>query len=513
MAKRIKHYNTPSFSWAFFFALDPLLVGQQFSHVRILFITLLFASLAVLASAADLGRSVVQILVYSQTPIWDAPWRNKPVSASSGSGFVIEGDRVMTNAHVVSWAKQIVLRRFQDPRPWLARVEYISHECDLAVLKVDTPGFFDELKPLPVGGLPKVQSTVVTCGYPAGGEQISYTRGVVSRIEMQNYVHIGNKAFLSVQTDAAINPGNSGGPVFQGDEVVGVAFMGTPGLENTGFFIPPAVINHFLDDVSDGKYDGFPKAGIRIVSLQNPAYRRYLGLPATGDGARIDSLADYTEKAGLLKKDDVILAVGEHPVGSDGTILLEGNRVYCTTAFQVPQKGQKLKLKVWRDKKEINVAVPMEVRGDDANIGNLFDAPPRYFVFAGLVFTPLTLDYVRTFGRNWRSVANSEMIYELYYRRNETPEKMRKEPVVLASTLAHPVNADMRLSSRAMINLINGKRIESLEDVIAAFQENTKAQHIIQFVSGTVECLDNVRAEEANPEILSTYGIQSDRRL
>ena len=481
--------------------------------MRILFITLLFASLAVLASAADLGRSVVQILVYSQTPIWDAPWRNKPVSASSGSGFVIEGDRVMTNAHVVSWAKQIVLRRFQDPRPWLARVEYISHECDLAVLKVDTPGFFDELKPLPVGGLPKVQSTVVTCGYPAGGEQISYTRGVVSRIEMQNYVHIGNKAFLSVQTDAAINPGNSGGPVFQGDEVVGVAFMGTPGLENTGFFIPPAVINHFLDDVSDGKYDGFPKAGIRIVSLQNPAYRRYLGLPATGDGARIDSLADYTEKAGLLKKDDVILAVGEHPVGSDGTILLEGNRVYCTTAFQVPQKGQKLKLKVWRDKKEINVAVPMEVRGDDANIGNLFDAPPRYFVFAGLVFTPLTLDYVRTFGRNWRSVANSEMIYELYYRRNETPDKMRKEPVVLASTLAHPVNADMRLSSRAMINSINGKRIESLEDVIAAFQENKKAQHIIQFVSGTVECLDNGRAKEANPEILSTYGIQSDRRL
>ncbi|SVC62811.1 uncharacterized protein METZ01_LOCUS315665, partial [marine metagenome] len=210
---------------------------------------------------------------------------------------------------------------------------------------------------------------------------------------------------------------------------------------------------------------------------------------------------------------DVILAVGEYPVGSDGTILLEGNRVYCTTAFQVPQKGQKLKLKVWRDKKEINVAVPMEVRGDDANIGNLFDAPPRYFVFAGLVFTPLTLDYVRTFGRNWRSVANSEMIYELYYRRNETPEKMRKEPVVLASTLAHPVNADMRLSSRAMIDSINGKRIESLEDVIAAFQENTKAQHIIQFVSGTVECLDNVRAEEANPEILSTYGIQSDRRL
>ena len=75
---------------------------------------------------------------------------------------------------------------------------------------------------------------------------------------MQNYVHIGNRAFLSVQTDAAINPGNSGGPVFQGNKVVGVAFMGTPGLENTGFFIPAAVIEHFLEDVGDGIHDGFP---------------------------------------------------------------------------------------------------------------------------------------------------------------------------------------------------------------------------------------------------------------
>jgi len=102
----------------------------------------LFACLVSLTSAADMGRSVVQVLLYSQTPVWDAPWRSNPVASSSGSGFVIDGERVMTNAHVVSWAKQIVLRRFQDPRPWQAQVEHISHECDLAVLKLADPGFF-----------------------------------------------------------------------------------------------------------------------------------------------------------------------------------------------------------------------------------------------------------------------------------------------------------------------------------------------------------------------------------
>ena len=105
------------------------------------------------------------------------------------------------------------------------------------------------------------------------------------------------------------------------------------------------------------------------------------------------------------------------------------------------------------------------------------------------------------------------MVYELYYRRNETPAKVRKEPIVLAATLAHPVNADMRLASRAMIDTINGKRIESLEDVITALGRGSKPQHIIKFASGTVECLDKTQAELANPGILETYGIKADRRL
>ena len=170
-------------------------------------------------------------------------------------------------------------------------------------------------------------------------------------------------------------------------------------------------------------------------------------------------------------------------------------------------------MKLWRDRKEIEVAVPMDIHREDANTGNLYDTPPRYFVYAGLVFTPLTLDYVKTFGRNWRSVANLELVYELYYQRNEKPEKVRPEPVVLAATMAHPVNADLRLTNRAMIDEINGRRIESLEDVIAAFKANAKEQHIIKFASGTVECLGKAGADSANAEILSTYGIPADRRL
>ena len=80
------------------------------------------------------------------------------------------------------------------------------NDCDLAIVEPDDQKFFEGMEPLEIGDLPAVRSTVVTIGYPAGGEQISYTKGVVSRIELQSYSHIGNRAYLAGQTDAARRP-------------------------------------------------------------------------------------------------------------------------------------------------------------------------------------------------------------------------------------------------------------------------------------------------------------------
>ena len=464
--------------------------------------------------AAEPERSVIQIMTFSQQPVWDAPWRFDPVRRSSGSGFLIKGKRIMTNAHVVSWAKQILVHRYQDPRPYLARVKFIAHDCDLALLEVEDESFFSGLEPLKFGDLPKVRSTVVTHGYPAGGEQISYTRGVVSRIELQNYVHSGNRAFLTVQTDAAINPGNSGGPVVQDDLVVGVAFQGMPGLENTGFFIPPPVIHHFLKDIEDGRYGGFPMAGIRVVPLQNPAYRRYLRLPDNDLGARVDSLLPIAATEKLIQLDDALLRVGKYEVASDGTVLYDGNRVSASAAFQTAQRGESLPLKVWRQGKETDISLPMNVYEGDRSVGNQYDVLPRYFVYAGLVFTPLSLDYMKTLGQGWRDVANAELIYELYYRRSEAPDSTRTEPVVLASTLAHPVNANFKISNHALVDKINGVRIDKLGDVVRAFESATNTHHVIEFVPNhAFETLNRVDAEAAQAEVLKTYGVPKDRRL
>lgn len=467
---------------------------------------------SVLAQAAPPEESVIKIVVFTQQPDWDEPWNTMPVSRSSGTGFVIEGNRIMTNAHVVTWAKQILVRRYQDPQPFQARVAYIGHDCDLAILEVDAPGFFDYLEPLPLGGLPEVRSTVVTYGYPAGGEQISYTSGVVSRIELQTYTHPGNRRLLAAQTDAAINPGNSGGPVIQDGKVVGVAFQGIPGLENTGFFIAPPIFEHFLEDAEDGHYDGFPQAGIRMAPLQNLAQRAYLGVPAQFQGARIDAL--YSDSAkNHLKKDDVILKVSDYAVAQDGSILYQRNQLHAGLAFSLAQSGDTVPVLLWRDQQQVSVDLPVTVDRSDAAAGNLYELP-RYYVYAGMVFTPLTKNYLSTFGQNWSATTDTELLYELFYKRKSDPENTRTEAVMLASTLAHPVNANMRIRGRMMIDRINGQRIDRLEDLIHAFEESEDDFHVIEFARGAgFETIDTQDAKTAHQSILNTYGIVDDRRL
>lgn len=461
--------------------------------------------------AAEPERSVIQIMTFSQQPVWDAPWRYHPVQRSGGSGFVIKGKRIMTNAHVVSWAKQIIVRRYQDPRPYVAEVEYVGHDCDLAVLKPEDSRFFDGLEPLEIGDLPKVRSAVITYGYPAGGEEISYTRGVVSRIELEPYSHIGNRRLLSVQTDAAINPGNSGGPVIQDDKVVGVAFQGLPGLENAGFFIPQPVIEHFLKDIEDKRYDGFPYAGLRVMPLQSPAYRSFLRLPDNDLGARIDGILPIPTTQKALQVDDVLLKIGPYRVASDGTILYQGNRLSSALAFQLAQSGDTVPLQVWRDGKEVQVSLPVSVYEGDRATGYKYDVLPRYYVYGGLVFTPLTLDYLRTLGNK---ETPGEDFYELFYRPHETPETLRPEPIVLASVLADEVNANVGVRTRALIDRINGVRIEKLDDVIKAFATNTNAYDTIVFVSHQgFESLNRQDVARANPTILNNYGITKDRSL
>ena len=181
-------------------------------------------------------NSIIKIYSTSSTTNYISPWQNKPLKDITGSGFIINNNLILTNAHVIADTKFIMVRKYGSPDRYRARVISVGHECDLALLSVDDTEFFKDVQHLEFGNVPHLEEEVSVIGYPTGGDNISVTRGVVSRVEPQQYAH-GVTTLLAIQIDAAINPGNSGGPALQEGKVIGVAFQNLTNAENIGFIV------------------------------------------------------------------------------------------------------------------------------------------------------------------------------------------------------------------------------------------------------------------------------------
>ena len=153
----------------------------------------------------DIRDSIVKIFCVSNSPDYDNPWNRRGPRRGHGSGCVINGNRILTNAHVVSDHTFIQVQLNGRPNKFNARVQFISHEADLALLTVEDPSFFKEVKDLELAELPQVMDKVIVYGFPEGGDTLSTTTGVISRIEHRPYAH-SLKRLLAIQIDAAINP-------------------------------------------------------------------------------------------------------------------------------------------------------------------------------------------------------------------------------------------------------------------------------------------------------------------
>ena len=93
-------------------------------------------------SMAQCMNSVVKVFTTSSSPNYLLPWQNKPLTDCSGSGFLISGRRIITNAHVVADAVQVMVRRPGSATKFVASVVAAGHECDLAVLTVADEEFW-----------------------------------------------------------------------------------------------------------------------------------------------------------------------------------------------------------------------------------------------------------------------------------------------------------------------------------------------------------------------------------
>lgn len=460
--------------------------------------------------AVEISKSLVRIEATSQEPNYKTPWSPGDVTSGVGAGFVVDGKRIMTNAHVVSNARFLTVSKEGDPNPYLAQVLHIAHDCDLALLSVENPDFFNGTAPLEFGGIPQIESVVSAYGYPVGGTRLSVTRGIVSRIDFQPYSHSGMDSHLAIQIDAAINPGNSGGPVMQNSKVVGVAFQGYSGdvAQNVGYMIPTPVIHRFLKDVEDGRYDHYVDLALTYRNLFNPAARSALGLEDENTGVQICSVYSSGASDGIVKPGDVILKIDGHTVSSDGTIPLEDEAVPLEEVVERKFKGDKVHLDILRDGKPMTLTVPLREPWPFKLQSNLYDEKPRYFVAGGLVFQPVDQNFMEA-----HDPSDQRLNYLFDFFIADGLHATRPEIVVLSNILPDPVNAYADEFRYSVVDEVNGRRIKRIEDIAAAFDEKAD-YYVIKFAGGGRPIvLERKAIEEARSRISERYALTAEKNL
>ena len=469
------------------------------------------ALIELLASTNQIEQSVFRITNFQQIPDWQSPWKIKSTSRGQGSGFLINNNLILTNAHVVSNSRMLLINKTSSPEPFIADVVSIAHDSDLALLKVRESRFYIGLRPLKLGDLPKLRSRVRAYGYPMGGKELSRTEGVVSRIEFGTYIHSGIDSHLLIQTDSAINPGNSGGPVTQFGHVIGVAFQSNLRLNDVGYFIPIPLIKRFLKDIKDGRYEGVPEIGIETSSLINKHYRNYLNLPNNISGVLIDRVIPSSSADGVLFKDDVITKIEKRLIDEAGMVRYGEQQVAFFIEAENRQVGDPLNIQVWRNGNLHNLTMILKPPPFGIEMRNSYDKLPEYLIFGGLVFTALNRNYINLPGNMTPSLA-----YEHWYRELERPGTRRKQAIVIAKVLPASVNSGYTNYKNFIVNSLNGTHVNTLKDLNKMILNLPSNTSYVVFESEWHDLplvLDYKESVKQGPKIIKSYGILKNLNL
>lgn len=451
----------------------------------------------------EVPTSLVQIFVQSNPVDLDFPWQRQGVESSSGSGVVIDDHRILTAAHVITDYVSVEVKREGMTKRYVADVEFIGNECDLAILTVDDKSFFENVTPMKLGKTPELQDQVSVFGYPIGGDAVSVTEGIVSRVEVSYYAH-SLRELLIAQIDAAINSGNSGGPVVANEYLVGIAIQAIDKAENVGYMVPGAVISHFLEDIKDGKFDGFPELGASTQAIQNDALRGLVGMSEHQTGALVCKIFYGGSLFQVAEIGDVLLEINDQEIAEDLTIPFgNGQRVSFTYAVQSKQVGESVSLAILRNGKRIE------------RIGELKSNPllvprpqylrdPSYYIFGGLVFQPLVMEYLDLYDD-----APDDLVFYGFY--NNFASEDRRQIVLINKVLAAPINRGYQDMGDRIVESVNGKIPRDMEDLVKII-ENTNGPYVeIKAESGELIALDFERATKENPKILEMHGVVAER--
>lgn len=408
---------------------------------------------------------------------WRQPWQRLAQNAASGTGFCIDGHRILTNAHVVNAAVDVRVRLLGSAKKFKANVWIYAADCDLAILTLDDSNeensfFYDKSTGAPIAlqlsdVLPNLQERVHVAGYPTGGKTICVTEGVVSRIDVRTVSVDSRVKALCIQIDAAINSGNSGGPVFDNSgKVTGVAFqkVAEKGSDNIGYIIAASTVRAFLSrcDHEQGIYTMAPSAPYRYSRLFNRSMRLAHNVPDHIQGVLINAVCDTAVK-GQLKKGDVLTQIDGYNVESDGQTYLRGDElIQHDFVFAAKKRHEPVRFTVFRDGNIVECE-PIVM----THIPNLFTLYPEvdhlaeYLFIGPALFVPASYGLIYQ-GSEPDSILRGTIKKDAYLWPHEWPQGTEQQLVLLIKIMAHDASFDYK-RSWSLVTKYNGTPVQSLK--------------------------------------------------
>jgi S1-C subfamily serine protease len=447
----------------------------------------------------DIRRSVVRILATQRFPNLLKPWMKANPREISGTGLIIEGQRILTNAHLVSYAKQIYVEPYQSSDKLAATVERIAPGIDLAILKVEDKTFWKNRPPVPKApGLPEGKDSVSVYGYPIGGASLAVTKGTVARI---SFGLLNAELGLHIQIDAAVNPGNSGGPALVKDQMIGVVIGSSEEGQNIGYLIPNEEIDSFLKR-TNGQSGRKPRIADELQVLQNDALRNKLKLAGNVQGLLVRAPASL-EPSYPLKKGDVITRIGTYDLDNDGMIRVKEN-LRLAYPYVVPRlaRGDRVPVTVLRQGRSQAIDLPV-IRDRRSLLRRLEGKYPPYFVYGPLVFSSATSSLARVLEGQMPEGS------PLAARWNDEVAFDGEELVVVTTMLPHKIGKGYGDPSGQVVKQVNGSRIRNLRHLVETLRTVADPYVEFEFHEKYVETLvfDRKEVLAAMEDILSDNSI------
>lgn len=442
----------------------------------------------------DFKKSVFKVRGIREMIDYSHPWQVIDRLQGSGTTFALSLDGIadkkvdggyifITNSHVVEKTIHVVMD--VDSEVYKCKIMYIIPEYDLAILQPEKE--IPNVKPLQIGKSPKQLEKVIIAGFPFGGDNISTTEGIISRIDAVQYYQ-GLTDNIAILIDAAVNFGNSGGPAInkQG-HVAGVVFSGKRNAQNMNYIIPNAILKLFVRlYINKFKWNGISNLPVITRTLQNPTLRSILKIPENNGGIVITQL-----KAGNLgkltedfKKEDVILSINGHNVTGSGKINWNDQLIDYDLYINLLQPGTEINLDIIRDGKKMVMKHKLQAREMLIPKTDLY-SPLSYAIIYGLIFLPMSYPLIESFdNRSWTFISNLVKANEEVYNFEEFDDGMLKygiqQIIILREILPDNKNRDYEPYRRKLVTL-NGFKVYNLMHMMDIIKGAIGKKELLKF--------------------------------